>query len=427
MPVITVIGAQWGDEGKGKIVDMLAEKMQIIMRFSGGDNAGHTVVNPYGTFKLHIIPSGIFTPQASCFIGNGVVINPRVLIGEIDQLNERGVDTSRLFISDRAHLIMPYHLLLDDLQEKALGDNAIGTTRKGIGPAFSDKVSRTGIRTSDLLDKNVLSERLKSVIEHKNIILTKVYGAEPLSPNDVYNQYCQYADRLAPCICETTVMLEEALARKEPVLLEGAQGTLLDPDFGTYPFTTSSSPLSGSSCLGAGLGPHKIDHTLGVFKAYCTRVGSGPLPTELNDETGNYIREKAQEFGTTTGRPRRCGWFDAVAARFSMRINGFTSIAITRLDVLDDIPELKICIGYTLDGQTITNFPASVTSLAKCQPIYKVLPGWQSPTTGITEYEQLPTQARQYISRLEELISCPTSIISVGMKREETIMKIPLL
>ena len=427
MPVIAVIGAQWGDEGKGKIVDMLAEKMQIIMRFSGGDNAGHTVVNPYGTFKLHIIPSGIFTPQASCFIGNGVVINPGVLIDEIDQLNERGVDTSRLFISDRAHLIMPYHLLLDGLQEEALGGNAIGTTRKGIGPAFADKVSRMGIRTGDLLDKNVLSERLKSVIEHKNIILTKVYGVDPISPNDVYNQYCQYAERLAPCIRETTTMLEEALDRGEPVLLEGAQGALLDPDFGTYPYTTSSSPLSGGSCLGAGLGPRKIDHTLGVFKAYCTRVGSGPLPTELNDETGNYIREKAQEFGTTTGRPRRCGWFDAVAARFSMRINGFTSVALTRLDVLDDMPELKICTGYKLDGQIITNFPASITSLAKCQPVYEVLPGWQSPTTGITEYEQLPTQARQYVGRLEELISCPASIISVGMRREETIYKLPIL
>jgi adenylosuccinate synthase len=355
------------------------------------------------------------------------VINPGVLIDEIDQLNERGVDTSRLFISDRAHLIMPYHLLLDGLQEEALGGNAIGTTRKGIGPAFADKVSRMGIRTGDLLDKNVLSERLKSVIEHKNIILTKVYGVDPISPNDVYNQYCQYAERLAPCIRETTTMLEEALDRGEPVLLEGAQGALLDPDFGTYPYTTSSSPLSGGSCLGAGLGPRKIDHTLGVFKAYCTRVGSGPLPTELNDETGNYIREKAQEFGTTTGRPRRCGWFDAVAARFSMRINGFTSVALTRLDVLDDMPELKICTGYKLDGQIITNFPASITSLAKCQPVYEVLPGWQSPTTGITEYEQLPTQARQYVGRLEELISCPASIISVGMRREETIMKMPVL
>jgi len=426
MPVIAVIGAQWGDEGKGKVVDMLAEKMKVVVRFSGGDNAGHTVVNPYGEFKLHIIPSGIFTPQAISIISNGVVINPGVLIGEIDQINERGVDTSRLFISDRAHLIMPYHILLDGLEEETRGGKAIGTTRKGIGPAFADKVARLGIRAGDLLDKSVFYERLKSILEYKNTILTKVYGVKPLSLDEVYSQYCRYGERLAPCICDTTAMLEEALEREEPILLEGAQGALLDPDFGTYPYTTSSSPLSGGSGLGAGLGPSRINHILGVFKAYCTRVGSGPLPTELKDETGDAIRERAHEYGTTTGRPRRCGWFDAVAARFSMRINGFTSVAITRLDVLDNMPRLKICTGYKLDGQIITNFPASITALAKCQPVYEELPGWQSPITGITKYDELPAQARQYISRLEELISCPASVISVGMRREETIHKIPI-
>jgi len=327
MPVLAVIGAQWGDEGKGKVVDLLAEEAKIVVRFSGGDNAGHTVVNRYGEFKLHLIPAGIFSPQAICIIGNGVVINPTALIDEIDQLNQRGVDTSRLFISDRAHLIMPYHVLLDGLEEELRGGKALGTTRKGIGPAFADKVARLGIRAGDLLDKEILLERLRFILNHKNAILTKVYGVSPLSEDDIYSQYCQYGERLAPYIRETTIMLEEALNRGEPVLLEGAQGTLLDPDFGTYPYATSSSPLAGGSCLGAGLGPTKISQVLGVFKAYCTRVGSGPMPTELTDETGNLIREQGHEYGTTTGRPRRCGWFDAVAARFSTRINGLLIIS----------------------------------------------------------------------------------------------------
>jgi len=427
MPVVAVIGAQWGDEGKGKVVDLLAQKAKVIVRFSGGDNAGHTVVNRYGEFKLHLVPSGIFSPQAICIIGNGVVINPTVLIDEIDQLNQRGVDTSRLFISDRAHLVMPYHILLDGLEEELRGGKALGTTRKGIGPAFADKAARLGIRTGDLLDKEVLRERLRFILNHKNTILTKVYGVSPLSEDDVYSQYCQHGERLAPYIRETTIMLEEALNRGEPILLEGAQGTLLDPDFGTYPYATSSSPLAGGSCLGAGLGPTKISHILGVFKAYCTRVGSGPMPTELKDEIGNSIRERAHEYGTTTGRPRRCGWFDAVAARFSNRINGFTQTAITRLDVLDTLPRLKICVGYKLDEHTIDYFPANAAALDRCQPIYEELPGWQAPTSDIRQYDQLPLQARQYLDRLEELISCPISLISVGMRREQSIMKMSIL
>ena len=422
MPVIAVIGAQWGDEGKGKVVDLLAEKAGIVVRFSGGDNAGHTVVNPYGEFKLHLIPSGIFYPQVVCLIGNGVVINPKVLIGEIDQLNQRGVDTTRLFISDRAHLIMPYHTLLDGLEEKSRGEKALGTTGRGIGPAFADKTARLGIRISDLLDKEALLERLRFILEYKNVILTKVYGVSPLSLDEIYSQYCQYGEHLAPYIRETTIMLEEALDRNELVILEGAQGTLLDPDFGTYPYTTSSSPLAGGGCLGAGLGPTRISRILGVFKAYCTRVGSGPMPTELKDETGDLIREQAHEYGTTTGRPRRCGWFDAVAARFSTRINGFTGVAITRLDVLDILPRLKICVGYKLDGKTIDYFPGNVAALEKCQPIYEELPGWQSPISHIRDYEQLPAQAKQYLARLEELISCPINLISVGPGREESIM-----
>ncbi len=426
MPVIAIIGAQWGDEGKGKVVDLLAERARVVVRFSGGDNAGHTVVNPYGEFRLHLIPSGIFYPQVVCIIGNGVVVNPKVLIDEMAQLNQRGIDTSRLFISDRANLIMPYHVLLDGLEEELRGGKALGTTRKGIGPAFADKTARLGIRVGDLLDKEALVERLRFILDYKNVILTKVYGVSPLSLDEIYSQYCQYGERLAPHIRETTIMLEEALAKDELVILEGAQGTLLDPDFGTYPYTTSSSPLAGGGCLGAGLGPTGISRVLGVFKAYCTRVGSGPLPTELKDETGNLIRERAHEYGTTTGRPRRCGWFDAVAARFSTRINGFTGAAITRLDVLDTLPRLKICVGYKLDGKTIDYFPGNVASLERCQPVYEELPGWQSPTSDIRDYEQLPIDAQQYVARLEELISCPVNIISVGAEREQTIHKMPI-
>ncbi len=426
MPVVAVIGAQWGDEGKGKVVDLLAEEARVVVRFSGGDNAGHTVVNRYGEFKLHLIPSGIFSPRATSIIGNGVAINPGVLLDEIDQLNQRGVDTSRLFISDRAHLVMPYHLLLDGLEEELRGGKAIGTTRKGIGPAFADKIARLGIRTGDLLDREVFRERLHFILNYKNTILTKVYGASPLSEDEVYRQYCQYGERLAPCIRETTVLLEEAIKRGEMVLLEGAQGTLLDPDFGTYPYATSSSPLSGGSCLGAGLGPARIDQTLGVFKAYCTRVGGGPMPTELADETGNLIREQAHEYGTTTGRPRRCGWFDAIAARFSTRINAFTQVAVTRLDVLDIMSSLKICVGYELDGKPIDYFPASAAALDRCQPIYEELPGWQVPTSEARKYNQLPAPARRYVDRLEELIGCPVGLISVGMRREQSIFKMPL-
>ena len=427
MPVIAIIGGQWGDEGKGKVVDLLAQKAGVVIRFSGGDNAGHTVVNPYGKFRMHLIPSGIFSPHTVCIIGNGVVINPPVLIDEIDELNQHDVDTTRLFISDRAHLIMPYHLLLDGLEEESRGGKALGTTRKGVGPAFTDKTARLGIRSGDLLDKEELLERLRFILDYKNDVLTKIYGISPLSLDDIYRQYCQYGERLAPYIRETAIMLEEALNRDELVLLEGAQGTLLDPDFGTYPYTTSSSPLAGGGCLGAGLGPTRISRILGVFKAYCTRVGSGPMPTELKDETGDLIRERGQEYGTTTGRPRRCGWFDAVAARFSNRINGFTGVAVTRLDILDTLPCLKICIAYELDGHTIDYFPANLNALDRCQPIYEELPGWQAPTTNIRQYEQLPVEARQYIARLEELISCPVNLICVGPDREQTIMKTPIL
>ena len=427
MPVIAVIGAQWGDEGKGKIVDLLAEKAHLVVRFSGGDNAGHTVVNDYGEFKLHLVPSGIFSRQAVCLLGNGVVINPAVLLDELELLQKNGVDTSKFFISDRAHLIMPYHTLLDGLEEEARAGKAIGTTRKGIGPAFADKVARLGIRVGDLLDSVAFGERLRFILEYKNTVLTKVYGTSPLSFAEIYNTYCQFGERLAPYIRETTVILEEALAQGKKVLLEGAQGTLLDPDFGTYPYTTSSSPMAGEGCLGTGISPLRISQILGVFKGYCTRVGGGPMPTELQDETADLIRERAHEYGTTTGRPRRCGWFDAVASHFSTRINGFTAAAITRLDVLDILPKLKIGVGYELDGQRIDYFPSNITALARCKPIYEELSGWQAPTSDIRRYDGLPAEARKYIKRLEELISCPVHLISVGARREQIIEVEPVL
>jgi adenylosuccinate synthase len=426
MPVVAVIGSQWGDEGKGKVVDMLAQQARMVVRFSGGDNAGHSVVNPHGEFKLHLIPSGIFNPGVVCIIANGVVINPAVLIGEIDRLNERGVDTGNLFISDRAHLIMPYHLLLDGLEEEARGGGAIGTTRKGVGPAFTDKTARLGIRAGDLLDEKAFRERLGTVLEYKNKILTGVYNAKPLSLEEVFIQYRQYGERLAPHILETTIMVDEALGRGELVILEGAQGALLDPDFGTYPYTTSSSPLAAGACLGAGLGPTRLDRALGVYKAYCTRVGGGPMPTELNDATGELIRERAGEYGTTTGRARRCGWFDAVAARFSRRINGLTGAVVTRLDILDILPSLKICVGYELEGKTIDYFPASVAALARCRPVYEELPGWLTDTTGVRDFDKLPAEARGYINRLEELIGCPVSLICVGPERGAVIEKTPI-
>ncbi len=427
MPVIVVIGAQWGDEGKGKVVDLLAEQAGVVVRFSGGDNAGHTIVNPFGKFALRLVPSGIFYPQTVCIIGNGVVINPVVLIEEMDLLNQRGVVTDNLVISDRANLIMPYHVLLDGLEEESRGGKAIGTTRKGIGPVFADKVARLGIRAGDLLDKKTLLERLRPILDYKNVILTKVYGAKALSLDEVYNQYCQYGERLAPHIRETTTIMDEALSRGELVLLEGAQGTLLDPDFGTYPYGTSSSSVAGQGSIGTGIGPTRINAVLGIFKAYCTRVGAGPMPTELEDETGSLIRERGHEYGTVSGRPRRCGWFDAVAACYSTRVNGFTGMAVTRLDILDVLPSLKICVGYELDGQRIDYFPASVAALARCQPIYEELPGWQAPTTNIRNYDQLPLEARQYIARLEELTGCPVNLVCVGPEREQTIHKTPVL
>ena len=426
MPVIAVIGALWGDEGKGKIVDLLAEKAGMVVRFSGGPNAGHTVHNPYGKFSLHLIPSGIFYPHATCLIGNGVVVSPAVLLGELEQLWGKGIDTSRLFISTRAHLIMPYHVLLDKLEEEAKGAKALGTTRSGVGPAYADKVARLGIRIGDLADKEGLLHRLRPVLEQKNLILTKVYEVPPLSLEEIYDQHCQYAERLAPFIRETEPMVRQAVERGDLILLEGAQGTLLDVDFGTYPYVTSSSVSAAAAFAGLGLSPTRIDYILGVMKSYTTRVGAGPMPTELRDETGELIREIAQEYGATTGRPRRCGWFDAVAARYSTLLNGFSGIALTRLDVLDTFASIKICIGYKVNGQTINQFPSSSLLLERCQPVYEEVPGWQSPTAHLRRFGDLPTLAQSYVRKLENLVGCPIDIISVGPQREETITVRPI-
>jgi adenylosuccinate synthase len=426
MPAVAIIGAQWGDEGKGKIVDLLAQQADVVVRFSGGDNAGHTVVNSQGEFKLHLVPSGIFSSKATCILGNGVVINPSVLLDEISQLNKRGIDTSKLNISDRAHIIMPYHIIFDGIEEEERGGKAIGTTKKGIGPVYADKVARIGIRAGDLLDEAAFKEKLKPVLETKNAVLTKVYNRPPLSLEKVFAEYCDYGARLAKYICDTLPIMEEACVSGKKVLMEGAQGTMLDPDFGTYPYTTSSSPMSANACLGSGLTPSQLSLSAGVYKAYCTRVGGGPMITELNDEIGALIRERGHEYGTTTGRARRCGWFDAVVAKYTARINGFNAAIITRLDILDTLPSLKICNGYELDGRVIHYIPSNIKELEKCRPVYEEIKGWQCPTSDIRKYKDLPLAARRYINRIEQLIGCPVYIISVGQKDEQTIVLKPV-
>jgi len=426
MPAIAIIGAHWGDEGKGKIVDLLAQKANVVVRYSGGDNAGHTVINPLGEFKLHLVPSGIFG-SATCIIGNGVAVNPERLIEEIMLVESRGVATNRLILSDRANMIMPYHQLLDRLEESRRGAKAIGTTGRGIGPAYADKAARLGIRAADIIDKDSLRARLEVVLSEKNAILTAVYGEKPLSLEVIFEKYCQYGERLRPLIKETSHIIREALEHDEVVLFEGAQGVLLDPDFGTYPYTTSSSSMAAAACLGTGISPTYLKEILGVFKAYCTRVGGGPMPTELNDTTGELIRKRGQEYGTTTGRPRRCGWLDAVVSRYSTQINGFTGAVITRLDILDTLKIIKICVGYRVDGEVTWEFPASLARLERCQPVYEELSGWETDISNIREYRKLPLAARRYLSRIEELIGCPIAMISVGSKREQIIYRRKLI
>jgi adenylosuccinate synthase len=426
MPAIAVIGGQWGDEGKGKVVDLLAEQANVVVRFSGGNNAGHTVINQLGEFRMHLIPSGIFYPGCTCLIGNGVVIDPAAFLEEVENLKKHSISVSNLFISDRAHVIMPYHILLDGLEEKSRGKGAIGTTLKGIGPAFVDKIARMGIRICDLLDKENFRKRLSVVLEHKNNILVKLYGAAPLALDEVYQKYCKYAEQLSPFVRETDVLLRDALKRGEKVLLEGAQGTMLDLDFGTYPYVTSAAVGATSLSMGLGIGSMKLNGIIAVFKAYTTRVGGGSFPTELLDECGSLIRERAHEYGTTTGRPRRCGWFDGVAARFSSEINGLTSAAITRFDILDNFPTIKVCTAYKVGRTTYHRPPANPALLEKCQPVYEEMPGWECPTSDIRSLKKLPPQAQAYVKKLEELIGCPVSLVSVGPSREQTIMVRPI-
>jgi adenylosuccinate synthase len=427
MAVIALTGGQWGDEGKGKIIDFLAEKADMVIRFSGGDNAGHTVINSYGTFKLHLVPSGIFNPKATCIISNGMVVNPASLLTELGELNTHGVGINHLFISDRAHVIMPYHILLDVLEEKRRGKGALGTTHKGIGPAFTDKMARTGIRTGDLVDKDILLQRLKPILEFKNLILTKIYQHSPLTLEEVLEDYSLYGEQLKPLIRNTHPIINRAVEQGKLVLLEGAQGTLLDTDLGSYPYVTSSSPLAGGASVGSGIGPMKFNRVIGVFKSYITRVGSGPMPTELNDSTSELIREKAHEYGTTTGRPRRCGWFDAVAGLHSIQVNGISDIALTHLDIYDGFPSLKICTGYKYNNEVLDYFPSGIEILEKCQPIYEGLPGWEGPTSEVKTFDQLPLEAQQYVVKIEELIHCPISFITVGPHRDQTIIVRPIL
>lgn len=429
MPAYAVLGAQWGDEGKGKIVDFLARDMDIVGRFSGGNNAGHTVVNDQGKFSFHLVPCGVFWPQTTNLIGNGVVVDPDVFLDEIDSLTADGIDIAgRIIVSERAHLVMPYHVVLDELAERARGGGALGTTGKGIGPAYSDKASRTGVRAADLLDIEALLPRLETILAHINAIITKVYGGEAVSQEYIFEKCRDWGQRMAPFIGPVEKIANQALLADQHVLMEGAQGVLLDLDHGTYPFVTSSNPTIGGASVGLGISPRHITRIAGVFKAYSTRVGTGPLTTELVDETGETIRELAQEFGTTTGRPRRVGWFDSVAARYSTLINGYTSAVLTRLDVLDGFPTVKVCTGYIdEDGNEVQDFPGGVAALEKCRPVLEEMPGWDTPTAGVRNLDDLPANARAYVDRIQEMIGCSIDVISTGPHRDETIQVRPLI
>lgn len=427
MAIVGVVGGQWGDEGKGKVIDLLAQRAEVVIRSHGGNNAGHTVVNEQGKFALHLVPAGIFNARTTCIIGPGVVLDPAILLEEIDTLQQRGVDTSGLVISNRAHMVMPYHLLLDRLQEEQRGAARIGTTGRGIGPAYADKVAREGLRVSDLLDLERFRIKLERVLTAKNAILTGVYGQTPYGFDVLFDAFATYAGRLRPYVKETGPIIFEAARQKRNVLLEGAHGTMLDADHGTYPYVTSSSPTVAGLCLGAGIGPTLLTDAVGVFKAYATRVGGGPMPTELTDATGDLIRERGHEFGTTTGRPRRCGWFDAVAARHAVQVNGFTSLAVTKLDVLDELPEVQICTAYKLDGRIIDFVPADPEDLARCEPAYETHPGWLSQISEARSPRELPRDATRYLDRLEGLLGVKIDIISVGAKRSEVIMRRDLM
>lgn len=423
MTSVVVVGTQWGDEGKGKITDFLSENAEVVARYQGGDNAGHTIQFNDNTYKLHLVPSGIFNPDKINVIGNGVVVNPESLVNELKGLQERGVNTDNLRISSRAHVILPYHIELDRLQEASKGDQKIGTTIKGIGPAYMDKAARIGIRMADLLDKEIFEERLKINLEEKNRLFEKMYQAQPLAFEDIFEKFYQYGQVLKDYVTDTSVVLNEALEQGKRVLFEGAQGVMLDIDQGTYPFVTSSNPVAGGVTIGSGVGPSKINTVVGVCKAYTSRVGDGPFPTELFDEVGHQIREVGREYGTTTGRPRRIGWFDSVVMRHSRRVSGITALSLNSIDVLTGLETVKICTSYqTSTGEVIEYYPASLKVLADCTPIYEELPGWTEDITGAKRLEDLPVNAQNYVRRVSELVGVKIATLSVGPDREQTMI-----
>lgn len=426
MSTAVVVGTQWGDEGKGKITDFLAEKAEAVARYQGGNNAGHTIVFGGVRYKLHMIPSGIFYKDKICVLGNGMVIHPEALITELDYLIGHGVDLSNLRISDRAHLIMPYHLRLDRLEETSKGSSKIGTTGKGIGPAYMDKAARVGIRVGDLLNPQRFAEKLKRNLEEKNRILERLYEAEPFSFEEIYNSYMAATERIKPFITDTSVVLNDAIDQGKRVLFEGAQGVMLDIDQGTYPFVTSSNPVAGGVCIGSGVGPTKIHQVVGVAKAYTTRVGDGPFPTELHNEIGNQIREVGREYGTTTGRPRRVGWFDSVVVRHARRVSGITGLSLNSLDVLTGLDTVKICVAYRYKGEVMENYPADLDILADCEPVYEELPGWKEDITQAKSLNDLPLATQHYIERITQLTGIPLTIFSVGPGRDQTIQVRPV-
>ncbi|MCG3158663.1 MAG: Adenylosuccinate synthetase [bacterium] len=424
MPVQVVIGAQWGDEGKGKIIDLLSETAAVVARYQGGANAGHTVVHRGEKFVLHLIPSGILHPHTTCLLGNGVVIDPVAFLAEVNLLQQRGLTLpGRLFLSHRAHLVMPYHKLLDQSRESASELEKIGTTGRGIGPAYVDKALRLGIRLVDLLEAGLLRKKIEQNLQEKNALLSTLYGRSPLDPDDILREYQRFDELLDPYITDVTRLLQQSIADGQSILCEGAQGTLLDLDFGTYPYVTSSSPAAGGACTGLGIGPTQIDEVLGVVKAYTTRVGMGPLPTEIPEDSGIDLRSLGAEFGATTGRPRRCGWFDAVVANYAVQINGLAACAVTKLDVLDTLPAINVCVAYRYRGKELRHFPADLQILENCEPVYETLPGWCTPTGGARAFEQLPVRAQDYLRCLESLTNTPVRIVSVGAEREQTLWR----
>jgi adenylosuccinate synthase len=424
MPAIVLIGAQWGDEGKGKATDLLGDRVQWVVRYQGGNNAGHTVVLPDGQdFALHLIPSGILTPNVTNVIGNGVVVDPGVLLDELAGLEARDVDTSKLLISADAHLIMPYHVAIDKVTERYLGKAKIGTTGRGIGPCYQDKVARVGVRVQDLLDEKIMRQKVDAALDFKNQVLVKVYNHRALDPNQVVDTVLEQGSKFLDRIADTRLLLNQALERGENVLLEGSQGTLLDVDHGTYPFVTSSNPTSGGASAGSGIGPTRITTVIGILKAYTTRVGSGPFPTELNDEMGERLRKTGGEFGVTTGRSRRTGWFDAVIARYAARVNGITDFFLTKLDVLSGLNTVPICVGYEVDGRRVDDMPMTQTDVHHAIPVYEEMPGWWEDLSECREFSELPANARAYVEHLEELSGARVSAIGVGPGRDQTIVR----